>query len=293
MSPAVALAVLRQTSCRGPLLELAHGFSTTVLVSADNMVIRVPRDAESGRRLEREVLTLQRLRPQLRTAIPGPATWWPAEGPNRFGFLTYPRVAGQVPDGDAFSSTISEWLPDLVAVWEDLRAVHGGLGGRRVGDGSAWVQDELRRASRLEPRLAAFLTAGERHRWRRWFATESRIYDRVPWVHVSLAHKDLWWGNLLFTEAHRLSGVLDWEWAGPDDPAVDLAGLREAGPDLVDAVIPAFVELYPEPISRLRRKVDVMWALRALQGLEWAFRHGDTPEWEEGLGKLRAGPILA
>ncbi len=294
MNPEAISFVMRQTHYRGPFVPLAKGFTTDVFSSADDMIIRIPRDAESGSRLEHEVLLLKRLRPQLRTTIPGPAQWWrPKAGIASFGFMTYPRVPGRVLDRDSFSNTVSAWVSDLMTVFEDLRAQQGGMGGSRPEDAGVWVQRELVRATRLETLLAPFLTAAERRRWRQWFATEARIYDRFPLGYVSLAHKDLWWDNMLFTDAHRLAGILDWEWAGLDDPALDLAGLREAGPEVVDAIITAFVELYPEPLPRLRRKVDVMWALRALQGLEWARCQGDEPEWEEGMAKLRSGPILS
>lgn len=74
--------------------------------------------------------------------------------------------------------------------------------------------------------------------------TAAQVLDQVP-VPASdsvLVHGDLWLGNVLWDQPHRVAGVVDWDAAGVGHPGIDLASARldavvMYGPDVADLVL--------------------------------------------------------
>jgi aminoglycoside phosphotransferase (APT) family kinase protein len=94
----------------------------------------------------------------------------------------------------------------------------------------------------------------------------------------SVVHGDLWYGNLLMRD-HRLTGVLDWEFAAIGDPLVDYAALWYLGDDFMAALLAVLGESVAETVHYYRM-------LREFAGLTWSIDHHDEPELRESVDKI-------
>jgi aminoglycoside phosphotransferase (APT) family kinase protein len=87
-------------------------------------------------------------------------------------------------------------------------------------------------------------------------------------------------------------GIVDWEFCGPGDPAMDFATLLHLGPEFTSLVIEAFRAgggpFGPEEDYRMRR----LWQVREFYGVLYGVRFEDEAELADAVRKLRAGPIL-
>lgn len=112
-----------------------------------------------------------------------------------------------------------------------------------------WVGHEPEHAVALEPLWPAVL------------AHQERVQQRAPEAETVLVHADACLTNVVVDAGHPR--LIDWEWAGPGDPARDLAyagGRVHADPwyaALDDAQVRRQVEAYAEARAALGRPVDV------------------------------------
>lgn len=256
------------------------------------MVVRIPTDGAAGRRLACEAALLTRLQPSLSVRVPGPVHWWEPRDAVPFGMMTYPALAGSTPSLRDFIGAASTWSSDMGQFLCELKAAATAPRLQDIRRRTHWLRDRLDTARRMGPEIRKQLTALERYRWAHWFRVVPGELEQAA-SPVSLIHGDLWWENFLLTETGQLAGILDGEWHGWDDPAIDLSALREAGEKVVDAVLPHYLLAHPGPEPEARWRATMLWGLRPLDSLEQALRRNDKQEWDDGIAKLRAGPLLS
>ncbi|MCX4753481.1 phosphotransferase family protein [Kitasatospora purpeofusca] len=162
--------------------------------------------------------------------------------------------------------------PDLdaaVRAGEILRRLHtikvssfGQLDGQGVGQHSTIQGWFLALPDRRAPSLNGLHLPGLLNRAR--FVLEAGA-DRLPATAPKLLHGD-WVGRHLFTDGHRITGVVDLESARGGDPLAELAGwsLREPGP-MTEALLVGYFDgplpaesLLPLVLFRLRIAVSLL-----------------------------------
>jgi aminoglycoside 2''-phosphotransferase len=261
-----------------PLHVLDVGFGSTVVETADGIVLRVARHARAANGHAREARLLPRLRGRLPAAIPDPR-WRSEPGePFPFGVIGYRKLPGTPLDPGDANETIARDVAAFITQLHDIDDV----------DAPSFYEDplvELHAATTEVLRRA--LSPSEFDRLTRWWS-ELRADEQFSEFQPRLRHGDLWYENLLVAEG-RLVGVIDWGTAGCGDPAEDFDALRHVSEKFADAVLAA----YPYADSDLRHRIERHWQLRELWGVFLALELGDEAELRDAVRKLRAGPVLA
>ena len=147
------------------------------------------------------------------------------------------------------------------------------------------------------PALRGVLTEREYRTVTRWW--EELLADqamaRYP---LAICHGDLWYENILVEHVDdpgadlRVIGVLDWENAVVSDPARDFATQLHLGAPFADRVIAAYRAAGGELDADFEHRLRRHWELREFDGIRFAVRQADASEFEDGVRKLRRGPIL-
>jgi aminoglycoside 2''-phosphotransferase len=267
-----------------PLRELATGFHSVAVETADGVVFRIPRQqgTANGHAMEHRVLPV--LAERLPAPIPRPE--WriePGDPDFPFGAIGYRKLAGRSPESGS-----PELARDLGAFLTVLHAFP--LAEAEALGLQAWLEPRespIWRRDQVLPALANLLTPGEFGRVTAWWdaVIEGGELERFQPV---LRHGDPWYGNLLVDESGRLSGVLDWEGLEIGDPAADLAAQTYFGQPFVIAVLDHYGRVDPA----FDRRIELLAQLREFGGVRISLELGDQAELADSLGKLRAGPIL-
>jgi aminoglycoside phosphotransferase (APT) family kinase protein len=268
-----------------PLTELATGFHSVAVETADGVVFRVPRyhGTANGHATEYRVLPV--LAEGLPVPIPLPE-WRIEPGHPDFplGAIGYRKLPGRVPETgtERLASDLASFLRALHSFpVEDAEAL--GL--------QAWAEPRealVSHRDRVLPALGDLLEEDERTQVVAWWdaVLEAGELERFE---PALRHGDPWFGNLLVDESGALAGVLDWEGLELGDPAADFAALGYLGWPFVKAVLDGYGPVDPA----LERRADLLSQLREFGGIRISLELGDEAELAESLAKLRAGPILS
>ncbi|MBN6057130.1 phosphotransferase, partial [Nonomuraea sp. RK-328] len=116
---------------------------------------------------------------------------------------------------------------------------------------------------------------------RRAVADVTRALRTAESAPTGFVHGDLGGANVLVARDPEaaVAGVLDWEAAGPGDPAVDLAALSvSVGPGTRER---------PAAFPGLAARADAYAATFALQEAVYGLREGDASAVEAGLAPYR------
>jgi aminoglycoside phosphotransferase (APT) family kinase protein len=261
-----------------PLRLLDVGFGSTVVETADGVVLRIARHARAAKGHAREARLLPQLQGRLPAAIPDPC--WRSEPGELFSFgvIGYRKLPGKpLAPADA-NETIAADIAAFIEQLHDVADV----------DAPSYLTDPVRELhDTTTDVLRRMLSPDELDRLMSWW-DDLRADERFGRFQPRLRHGDLWYENLLVTEG-RLVGVIDWGTAEFGDPAEDFDTLRHIGDDFAEAVLAA----YPHADSDLRHRIQRHWELREFWGIFLALELGDEDELHDAVRKLRAGPVLA
>ena len=115
------------------------------------------------------------------------------------------------------------------------------------------------------------------------------------WSGPPVSHGDLWQEHVLFnsTGEPRVTGVLDWEHAGFDDPVLDFVPQMRLGREYMTCMLEAYHarggEFGPEALSR----IELHLPYRELRGLCYCLETGDMREAQYCVEKFKTvlGPF--
>jgi aminoglycoside 2''-phosphotransferase len=230
-----------------PLRELATGFHSVAVETADGVVFRIPRQegTANGHAVEYRVL------PVLAECLPAPipVPEWriePGHPDFPFGAIGHRKLPGRVPEtgSERLASDLASFLCALHAFpVEEAEALglHAWLPPREA---LLWHRD------RVLPALGDLLEEDELARVVDWWdaVVEGGELERFD---PALRHGDPWFGNLLVDESGALAGVLDWEGLELGDAAADFAALAYLGWPFVKAVLQGYGRVDPAPERRV------------------------------------------
>jgi aminoglycoside 2''-phosphotransferase len=243
---------------------LAEGWSSTVWEVNGSHVFRFPKRPAIDSGLRKEIRLLPALGPALPLPIPQFDFVWQG-GPEYEGvFVGYPKLPGvELLPQEWRAQTV--WPPRQLG--EFLTSLHRFPLSRAIalgvagGDGASWREEYQTLYETVQRRVGPLLdepTRGNLSRVWREFVDDPANFQFQP----ALIHRDLCAEHILVEkrarcspagcagcssdsdlfdpEQARITGILDWEDAAIGDPAFDLTGLLDFGPDSVQRVLAAY-----------------------------------------------------
>ncbi|MGI8553290.1 MAG: phosphotransferase family protein [Dehalococcoidia bacterium] len=252
------------------------------LVLDEELIFRFPRFPEGVDRLEVEIAVLKGIRRSVSLAIPDPI-WSSLEtGSVGLTFAGYRMIPGKpllrevlAQIGD--NATLNRMALQLGTFLRELHAVSVDQIGCRmpVPDVPAhWNDLYSRIRSKLYPQMNPEAGRQVSHHF------ESFLSDRRNLTFQPvLTHGDFGSGNLLFDPKRAMmTGIIDFGFAGLNDPALDLAGLSTYGePFLVRAAA-----VYPQ-IEELMHRIRFYRGTFALQEALYGVEHADREAFRRGI----------
>jgi aminoglycoside phosphotransferase (APT) family kinase protein len=273
------------------LRHVDSGFFSHVFETASGWIIRVARTEGAGERQIRETRFLPWVAGQLAIPVPDPCVLLPPSEGLPYGGVACPRIRGSIiGPGDAgwrpgrFAGEVAAALATIHSFDTTAAAEHGII----ALPPRPQRFSELRGAS--EAALRTRLDAAEMRAVSAWWAAFFAD-DRMDRFTRVVTHGDPWWGNILQQDGH-ITGLLDWEHAALDDPAMDLAQQVHGGWPFMDSVVSRYAALTSGDEAELAHRAGQLALLREFYGVWWAERMGDEAEMQDSITKLRAGPIL-
>jgi aminoglycoside phosphotransferase (APT) family kinase protein len=268
-----------------PLRELATGFHSVAVETADGVVFRIPRYEGTANGHSMELRVLPVIAEHLPVPIPNPE-WRIEPGREDFplGAIGYRKLSGCSPDSG--SETLAAGLAGFLAALHSFPLDEAEALGLE-----AWIDTRaglLRHRDQVMPALAELLEPDELARIADWWDTllsggELERFD------PALRHGDPWFGNLLVDDSGALSGVLDWEGLEIGDPAADFAAQVYLGKPFLAAVLGHY-----RPVdAAFERRVELLALLREFGGVRISLELGDQDELAQSVAKVRAGAILS
>jgi aminoglycoside phosphotransferase (APT) family kinase protein len=252
---------------------LAKGFGSEVYETPKGLILRKPLTGEARESYARQCRFLPRL---------GSFFHFPVPQPSSFGdFMSYPKLQGEPLEPGVLNEL------DAAAIAVELANFMAALHSIPLVQAVEWGVPSVSRttlllaaADRVIPKLPVNLQR-DVHRWRDSF--------REPDHQKVVIHGDLWYGNILVDrQTGCLSGVLDFDDTSIGDAAWDLATQLHLGRSFTALVL----EAYPLEKATMLERAEALFALRPFEQLDWAYRQGNTAEFEEGLEKLYLAGVL-
>lgn len=257
------------------------GQYSDILVVNENLIFRFPRYSDTFGPVATEALVLRAVRGALPLAVPDPR--WVCTAGDEPGdvFIGYPLIAGRPLWRRDFQRADAAfrraWARQL---GEFLHALHGApLGDLPMALPLQDTAEDWRVLfAEVSELLLAAMRPDARRRVRRMF---ERVLadDALLRFTPALRHGDFGPGNWLYEpESGRISGVIDFGFAGLGDPATDLAAVATLG----RAFLADLNEIYGADEATLTR-ADLIRATFALQEAVHGAKHGDGEAYESGM----------
>jgi aminoglycoside phosphotransferase (APT) family kinase protein len=243
-----------------------------VISRSGQWLLREPRSTEAARRHEREADVLAALAGGLPVEVPAIEARIAPSPERPYGAHLVRRL-----EGDEVDQTVD---PASVAGFVDaLHTVDRSSLGSLVPNFGEWCRQQRNLEAVGLAALAGRIDAGL---WSELARLMRRLGDRIAdCPRPGVVHGDLWYGNLLMRD-HRLTGVLDWEFAAIGDPLVDYAALWYLGDDFMAALLAAL----GRSVAELPDTVRYYRVLREFTGLTWSIDSQDEEELRESVDKV-------
>ena len=269
---------------RARLLSQAGQFNT-VLCLDDRWIFRFPKSPRAAAELARELELLPRLRGRLPLPIPEPA--FAAEhADGRLQFMGYAMIPGQPLLRDRYrrlsadAGIVDGIARDLAGF---LKALHAIDPAAIDIEPDAEDSRQFWRRAWIDVRQQLFphMRPAAREQVRQRF--ESGLNDDHLWrIEPCLIHGDFGTGNIL-VDGNRVSGIIDFSFCRPGDPAQDLGALLSS---YGERFIERFLAHYPALTSCLPRARFYLGNYALLQAL-YGLRDGDKAAFDDGIAAYR------
>ena len=276
---------LPELTFRGARLLPATGQFNTVLCLDERWIFRFPKSPGAAAELAHELELLPGLQGKLLLPIPQPQF----SALNDAGaalFMGYAMLPGEPLLRERYAKLaadarvvdgIARGLADFLLALHAIPPTEIGLADRGDDARAAWARYEREFRNQLFPHMRA----EARRAVERDFA--AALGDGDLWRYdPCLTHGDFGTGNILF-HAGRVSGIIDFSFCGPGDPAQDLGALIASyGDNFAERVF----RHYPALRQHLPRARFYCGNYALIQAL-YALRDDDMAEFEDGIAGYR------
>ena len=267
------------------LKELDDGFSSYVVMLADEFILRIAKHAEAMAGHAKEWTLLALLQKHLPVEIPQPA--WRAEPSDffPFGAIGYRRIFG-IPFSLNLVSQVKlkpiaqDIARFLVALHNVSLAEMTALGLRQPLEiESLWAE--------VQPVLHANLTEDGFEKIRIWWERYRNHRGRDSFT-PRLIHGDPWGENIILNETlDGVRGVIDFEAMSMGDVAQDFAAQKYLGQDFSNQVLEDYQEVGGTLEQHFAIRLQGWSLLRELKGLRHAISYPASGELLDSLQKVR------
>jgi aminoglycoside 2''-phosphotransferase len=281
-----------KAACPDLAIETVHwndtGQFNHVMIVNGETVFRFPRYAEQARSLPRQASLLRQIRGYLNVAIPDPIYEGVDSALPGEAFIGYPMIPGIPLRREMLAAVSQTAFPVIVGqIATFLHSLHGlptSIVGTKLPnqDGpDRWVDLYARIRKRLFSYMRPSARSAVTHHFEA-FLGDPRSFEYQPVIR----HGDFGTGNILFDPTtERIRGIIDFDFAGPGDPATDLSVVLDPG-GFGEEFAQRFRSRYPLT-EATRARADFYrgtWALQeALHGIEAS----DRGAFERGIARYR------
>lgn len=261
-------------------LHTSDGQFNDILFVNDDLIFRFPRYEESIDDFLQEINVLRRLQGLVSLQIPDPiyvSSETKTVGTVFMGYKLLPgkplfrEIVDEITD-ESTLETIARQLADFLH--ELHRPSHAALG---------WdlpVPDNLTKFRKFFSKIEQHLFPLMRHEARGSVARHFEAYFHNPALHEyepTMIHGDFGGSNILF-DGHQITGIIDFSFAGPGDPAQDIAAVSTYG----EAFFARICRHYPG-IESLLERAKFYRGTFALQEALHGFRNSDKEAFASGM----------
>ncbi len=281
------------TGALGPLELVDVGYGAATLRSMTGVAVRIPATEHLALRQQALSSPMRRLARLLPVPIPVPLWTIPMGHPFEHGVVGYAWIPGEPLSPATMTPAIADQLGAILAAMHAIPAsALATFAGTFQNREDIDAEREIAMARAL-PWLTDTAGPVVADRLKRWW--DSYRHARADARYTPrLVHGDLWHGNILVDPAQdRITGLIDWENVGIDDPAQDVATLLHAGEPFTGAVLDAYRRHGGEIDADLMERRRWHWEYREFSGIALALEMGDEDEARDALDKLRSGPLKA
>jgi aminoglycoside 2''-phosphotransferase len=264
----------------------AGGQYNYALLVNETHLFRFPRHPEWIAHLSREVALLLKIRPYLSLPVPEPVCW-SLDSPTVEGiFMGYRLIPGQplyqeILEAIDDPGIVKSLAVQLAGFLKELHAIPLGAAGLGAGvrDGP---QDWQSLYAEFRLHLFPFMQAQVRA------AVERQVHDYLSDASLhtfqpAIRHGDFGGSNILYDPSPgRISGVIDFSFAGPGDPALDLAAVSTYGETFFSLIL----DEYPAGPAILKR-ANFYRSTFALEEALYGKKTGDQEAFERGMAGYR------
>ncbi len=258
-----------------------EGQFNDILVVNEKYVFRFPKHSQGVELLLKESQILRAIRSRLPLPIPDPIYLSQDRQVGKV-FAGYPMLPGEplwremlegIPDEDTLqrlADQLAGFLKELHSI--PISSVGLDLPIHETREQWAALYQDIRQ--HLFERMRPEAQDGIQDLFEEYLA-HPRSYDFQP----AFRHGDFGPSNILFDrQTRRISGILDFAFAGPGDPAVDLAAVSMYG----EPFVKRFGVVYPE-IEAMWGRMRFFKSTFALQEAIYGYHAGDRKALESGL----------
>ena len=260
-----------------PLRRIGTGFKSIVLGSSAGLVFRVALNGKAQTGHIRECHILPKLKSLLPVEVPEVLGYCEESDDFPFGVMMQKEIEGLNQSSMLKRSPrVQPIAASIGALIHAIQAIrHDDLPGLPLSETP--LPDES--WSYARPFLKSNLSSSEFHTAEAWWEQYCRDLELVR-LDYRFSHCDLWQEHVLFDSVGepRVTGVLDWEHAGFDDPILDFVPQMRLGREYMTYVLEAYQakggEFGPDALSR----IELHLPYRELGGLCYCLETGDMRE---------------
>ena len=265
---------------------LNDGFSSYVVLVADEIILRIARHAGAMAGYIKEQSILPLLQKYLPVQIPQPILWAGPSDVFPFGVMGYRRISGIPLSLDLVPNVARNRIAEdlarfLVALHHVPLAEVSPLGFRESpAFETLWAE--------VVPTLHMYLVEDEYEKIRLWW--ERYVGDKVKDSFTPrLIHGDPWGENVILNETlHGIAGVIDFETVAVGDVAQDFAAQKYLGANFLSQILEDYQRSGGELDHHFTLRLQDWCMLRELRGLHYAVKYPASDELGDALQKVRS-----
>jgi aminoglycoside 2''-phosphotransferase len=261
-------------------LHTGDGQFNDILFINDDLIFRFPRYEESISNFLQEIQILRRLQGSLNLPIPNPIYISSGTSPVGNIFMGYQLLPGrplfrEVLNEIEAESMLESLAQQLASFLYGLHTLSHAKLGLNLPVHNPLAETQIF-FSNVEKHLFPYMRAEARNSVTEHFENyfgDPKLHEFEP----SIIHGDFGGSNILY-DSSRITGIIDFSFTGPGDPAQDIAAVSTYGEDFFTRIC----RYYPN-IESLLARVEFYRGTFALQEALHGFRSNDKEAFASGM----------